>query len=97
VKKEVPRVRVPDSLCSKCGAVLDAATGVLDKYFKPKPGDVSVCFSCGALARFGPTLELVPFTREDRLVIEEQEGLAKLLFKIQEQVVARRRSVGGLQ
>lgn len=54
---------IPPSPCPNCGKVLDAATGV-DKRRRPndrmvpRPGNVSVCISCGHICVFDKKLRL---------------------------------------
>lgn len=47
---------VPRSPCGHCGKVLDGASH--EDGIKPKPGDLSVCWGCAGINRFGPTLAL---------------------------------------
>jgi hypothetical protein len=46
--------RVPASLCPACSAVLDAASG--DGIVRP--GDLSVCFTCGEILVFDRDLKI---------------------------------------
>jgi hypothetical protein len=52
--------------CPCCGAIHDAATGLKGEAEVPKPGDLSVCISCGAVCEYDQNMEreLVP---EERL------------------------------
>lgn len=47
---------VPRSPCGHCGKALDGASH--EDGIKPKPGDLSVCWACAGINRFGPTLAL---------------------------------------
>lgn len=51
---------VPESACT-CGAVIVGATGT----GRPKPGDLSICVHCGALAQYGADLVLAPVAIDD--------------------------------
>ena len=56
--------------CLNCGYKLDAATGIGTSE-RPKAGSISICFYCGAIAKFKEDLTLEGFT------IEEIEELKK--------------------
>lgn len=45
----------PTDVCPSCGCVFDRVTGITER-FVPKPGDVTICFSCGAVLMFGPDM-----------------------------------------
>lgn len=47
--------RVPSNRCPVCKYQMDAATGV-EPETKPKPGDVSICWQCGAVLIFDTDL-----------------------------------------
>jgi hypothetical protein len=42
--------------CPHCGTAIEQASGVVDKNarneLKPKPGDISICFTCAGLGRY---------------------------------------------
>ena len=52
----------------RCGYRLDAATGAFTER-AARPGSVSMCFNCGALAVFDERMELRQPTPEERLRI----------------------------
>lgn len=50
--------KVPNSSCPNCGLLHNAATSAdLDDAI-PEPGDLTVCFGCAAVNRFGPDMRL---------------------------------------
>lgn len=57
---------IPGSECPCCGKYMDAATGA-NCSGKASPGDLSICFGCGAILRFKTDmrLELVPKSESD--------------------------------
>jgi len=50
------------NFCPQCGAKLDGASAVDKKNIKPKPGDVSVYFYCGAYLCYNSQLYLQPLS-----------------------------------
>lgn len=48
---------LPKSKCPTCGHILDAATCTYSNA-RPRPGDFTVCISCGEILRFGE--DMVP-------------------------------------
>lgn len=46
--------------CRGCGKQLEKHAAVSGARIEPQPGDLSICFGCGTLARYGAGLELVP-------------------------------------
>jgi len=52
----VPRA----GFCPNCGKLADGATPAGGES-SPVPGDVSICFYCGAVNQYGPKLTLEPF------------------------------------
>jgi hypothetical protein len=48
------------AICPSCGTELGAAThaSLEDRGVSPKPGDFSICWTCGALNRFTEGLQL---------------------------------------
>jgi len=45
------------SLCPECGTEIDASTSVT-RPKRPRPGDLSVCFKCGALLTYNADLSV---------------------------------------
>lgn len=59
--------RVPRSICTACGKLLDSAACVGEDDMVPNPGDFTVCIGCGHLMVFGEGMILRdPF--DDELV-----------------------------
>lgn len=54
---------IPGAECFNCLAKIEQATGAQGHH--PSPGDVTVCTNCGAISKFGPNMELLPFTDAD--------------------------------
>jgi hypothetical protein len=46
---------LPDNVCPSCGAPIVCAS---HETARPKPGDLSLCFTCGAAMRFTEDLRL---------------------------------------
>lgn len=55
------------SPCPNCGTVLDGWTGV--DGVKPNIGDISLCWYCGELGKFGPNFVLCKLTDEELIAI----------------------------
>jgi hypothetical protein len=51
------------NVCGRCGAVLDAATGINGRV--PAEGDVSICADCGLIMVFGRNRKLRKATRDE--------------------------------
>ena len=65
---------VPRTKCPHCGKEADMATAVLNPQ-SPCPGDLTFCFGCSAVLKFGPSLELceIPQDELNEICIEEPE------------------------
>lgn len=59
--------RLPESRCTNCGKLCDAATGVGHKD-RPSPGDVTICIGCGHLMAYDEQLAVRNLT--DAEVVE---------------------------
>lgn len=80
-------VRVPESRCLNCGALMNAlGTGDRHVEAKPEPGDVSVCIRCGAVMKLDGELRLRGMTNEemDELTADRawMDQIAKMVQKI---------------
>ena len=60
--------RLPAARCPVCAAKHDAVTAAVDSTGallpdskRPAPGDLSICFYCGALLQFAPDMSLLCF------------------------------------
>ena len=62
--------RIPSTKCPGCGNARDCVTDSELKGAVPKPGDVSVCKYCGALAVFGDELVLRELTADEQRDID---------------------------
>lgn len=58
--------KVSPSLCPYCGYFADAASSVTENEAPPKPGDISMCLSCGGVCVFSRDLMLRAITAEER-------------------------------
>lgn len=56
---------LPVSYCLRCGYKFEDASTLEDKDEKPGPGSLSVCIKCGAVAKFGDDLTVVPLTADE--------------------------------
>ena len=58
-----------ENICPYCGTKLDIATKVnnfkIDNESMPKPGAISLCFSCGELSIFNDGLYMRKMTQKD--------------------------------
>ncbi len=50
--------------CPVCQKICNTATPPDDSKIIPKPGDLSICFSCGAYLQFAPDMALQELTPE---------------------------------
>jgi hypothetical protein len=61
--------------CPKCNYTLTDSDCVSEHYAKPIPGDISICFNCGTINKFGESLEIVPMSQEEqREVLSSEHG-----------------------
>ena len=51
-----------DQHCPKCNASINAATS--DKSHVPKPGDISICWTCGAFLIFDDNMNQIEMPQE---------------------------------
>ncbi len=65
--------RMHSRQCPQCLAWLDAATAVEDGTPKPDPGDLTVCFRCGCLLRFGDEMNLRILRSGDLAMLHPEE------------------------
>jgi hypothetical protein len=81
--------RIADELpagepCLRCGARLDAATG-LSSASPPKEGDISICWYCAHLAAFTADGSLRPLTEAERVQVivdvEVQKAVTAVLAR----------------
>ncbi len=78
-----PGYRVKKCKCLSCGKELDGATALHGDY-KPKPGDITVCISCGHIMAYGRKQTLRELTdkemyavagNKDILLIQKARGM----------------------
>lgn len=76
-----PKVRVPESVCTKCGMKPTAASVVNEtgKQATPSPGDATLCIECGHAMVFDDNMMLRDPTAEE----------AKMLFSDPRVLVAQ--------
>ena len=73
--QEILVYRRKETNCYQCGEPLDSETEATKIGTDPKPGDLSICFYCGALYEFDKTLTLQPaldfsLSKEERILVE---------------------------
>lgn len=72
VMERTRRYRLPDAICSRCGAVLGrvrhAEGGPIP--YGPQPGDRSLCSQCGHVTVLGPDLRLRELSEAERAALE---------------------------
>jgi len=81
---------MPVCHCLRCGYKFDSASSLEDDS-KPSPGSLSVCLKCGAVAKYGDDLTVVPMTDKEadelRADVETMAYLSRIvrgLFIVQE-------------
>jgi hypothetical protein len=60
----VTHTRIPEHPCPGCSKPIDEASGLRGR---PRPGDLSVCYYCGAPWMFDSALQLRPLDLEPKL------------------------------
>lgn len=75
--------------CPVCGTILDGAICVTEEGAMPKPGDISVCYSCGTLLQYGKGLFLHELSDEVlNQLRKENPDLYMQLITAQQAVIA---------
>jgi hypothetical protein len=79
-------VRLPPTRCPHCGYTLDAASVLDGPAPKPTPGDLSVCFGCGAALQFDKRLRVTKLTLREiaRLHPDERADLERTQRNVRE-------------
>ena len=67
---------LPAAACLDCGTSLDGASG-LGHDRKPKPGDVTICFTCGHIMAFAKDLTFRPLTDAEMIEIAGNPVIVK--------------------
>lgn len=67
--------------CPICDYKLDGATSMEDPQIKPKPGDIGICFNCGALLQYeeGYFVHELPEEYRKTLFLHDPEFYSTLL------------------
>jgi hypothetical protein len=78
-KPAVRSTRVPESRCFNCGGILDGASAAGRP---PVPNDYSVCWYCGAVARFGEDLRLVALLPFEAIPADVAETAARMVAAV---------------
>jgi hypothetical protein len=68
--------RMPESKCTGCGKLNDAATPIDEEAAMPNPGDVTVCLHCGNVMAFADDLSLRDLTDAEQ---REAAGDARIM------------------
>jgi hypothetical protein len=66
--------RHAESACLGCGKVIDAATGIGHKR-RPKPGDITICLSCGHLQAYDWGMRLRALTDKEMFDVAGDEQI----------------------
>ena len=70
----------PKGKCLNCGHKLDAATGIgINR--RPEAGSISICFYCGAVAKFKEDLTLEGFTVEEIEELKKETEIIEIIKK----------------
>lgn len=79
---DITHHEVPRGHCPTCRTELEAATGI-DRDEPPSPGDITVCFYCGAIARFDQALHLSEVDPEEkRRLMDESPTLRRVVTEL---------------
>ena len=81
---KTPALPQKPAICTKCGYFMDAVSHPTDASKRPKPGDFSLCMSCGDPMRFNDDLSLRAATQADFAEMNSRE-LAQ--FELLRQVI----------
>jgi hypothetical protein len=74
-----PNQHLPESACTNCGHVMDAANCVsTDGEGKADPGDITVCIICGHVMAFADDMTLRDLTAEEAKEIAGNKALLAL-------------------
>jgi hypothetical protein len=80
--------RTPESHCLNCGYKLDAATGV-NHDDRPRPGNLLICFRCGAVMKFDDGLKPRAMTEKEQAEIHADPQLMEFLDKVTQKIRMR--------
>lgn len=69
--------RLPDSACTACGKVMDAASCVSGDY-KPDPEDITICIYCGHIMGFTNEMKLRELSLEEWQEIKQDPKIQHL-------------------
>ena len=75
--------RLPATACHQCGKTIDATTGATTNE-RPKAGDVSLCWHCGAFSIFTSPTEMRPATPDEAKAIEADPDIRRIRHAIAE-------------
>lgn len=75
--------------CRRCGHIVPELEPIQDAGNLPSPGDIVICWGCSAVARFTMSMELVPLTeREVLMLVENDDRVVAALSKALESQIA---------
>lgn len=57
--------KIIESICTNCGAKLDAVSATDGSDYAPEPGSLSICAYCGTIAIFEDNMSLRPMTSKE--------------------------------
>ena len=69
------------TICPTCGYFANAVSSII-RHAQPKPGDVSVCLSCGELNVFLDDMSFRPATAEDWQDLSDEQVTAISLAQV---------------
>lgn len=92
--------KIQGSNCPECGRFLDAASGVIGgnqpAKCQPRVGDISICFCCGVLLKYGENLQLRRLTEEEIVALKSDERNWEIINHLMEKLNEYRTFAEGL-
>jgi hypothetical protein len=77
--------------CPECFYQVDRAAGLQDPSLRPDPGDVTLCFNCGAILVFEEADQVRQPTEEERIEAERHKVLMRYRRILLQDIAARKR------
>jgi hypothetical protein len=66
------------TICPYCLKKHELTSAVVDKAATPKPGNVSMCITCGEFSIFNTALVLEKLTPEQRVELDQHPGIQQI-------------------
>jgi hypothetical protein len=73
--------RTNETQCLNCKTIIDAATHLREDV--PEPGSLSICSTCGDIAKYNEELKLIPLTNSDWVELKKNQALWEEIVFIQ--------------